>query len=127
MIYGLKAELIPINIDKDETNGNKLQDVIYRLINQGRELFQINETIEYSKIKVVRNYDKAGYGIMTSNEKEAIDLLAKTEGILLVYTARAFGGMTDFLKKGIIPKRSNVLFWHTGGLPALFNFAEKLI
>ena len=63
--------------------------------------------------------------------------MAQTEGILLdpVYTGRAFGGLLDLIRtqpdavagsdrSG--PGR-NVLFWHTGGQPALFAYAGELI
>ena len=65
---------------------------------------------------------------MTSNEISAINELALNEGILLdpVYTGRAFYGMLDCLKKKKIKQNSNILFWHTGGLPALFEHAEGL-
>jgi 1-aminocyclopropane-1-carboxylate deaminase/D-cysteine desulfhydrase-like pyridoxal-dependent ACC family enzyme len=52
-------------------------------------------------------------------------LFAKYEGVLLdpVYTGRAAGGMIDLIKQGFFKKEETVLFWHTGGQPALF--AEK--
>lgn len=127
MLYGLEAELIPINIDKDESY-IKMEDAIFEIVNKGKEMLQINESFEYSSIKLIKDYDKSGYGVVTSSEFEAISLLARTEGILLdpVYTARSFFGMMDYLDKGLLPKKSNVLFWHTGGLPAIFNYAEKL-
>lgn len=128
MLYNLEAELIPINIDKNETGGLKLEEVIFGIINKGKELFEIDNNFTYPDVKLVKEYDKAGYGVVTSNETEAMNLLAKTEGILLdpVYTARAFFGMMDYLNKKMLPEKSNVLFWHTGGLPAIFYYSEKL-
>jgi D-cysteine desulfhydrase family pyridoxal phosphate-dependent enzyme len=128
MLYNLDAELIPINIDKNETGGIKLEKAVWRIVEKGKELFQIGENLKYSDIKLIKDYDKAGYGVVTSNETEAMNLLAKTEGILLdpVYTARAFFGMMDYLNKRLLPERSNVLFWHTGGFPAIFYYSDKL-
>jgi len=40
-----------------------------------------------------------------------------------VYTGRAAAGMMDLIRKGFFKKDEAVLFWHTGGQPALF--AEK--
>jgi len=34
--------------------------------------------------------------------------------------------MLDFLKKEKLPPNSYVLFWHTGGLPAMFTSANQL-
>ncbi|HRS74734.1 MAG TPA: D-cysteine desulfhydrase family protein, partial [Anaerolineaceae bacterium] len=55
-------------------------------------------------------------------EIEAIKLLALTEGLLLdpVYTGRAAAGLIDLVRKGFFNKTDRVLFWHTGGTPALF-------
>ena len=49
-------------------------------------------------------------------------LFARYEGLLLdpVYTGRAAAGMIDLIRKGFFKQDENVLFWHTGGQPALF-------
>jgi D-cysteine desulfhydrase family pyridoxal phosphate-dependent enzyme len=62
----------------------------------------------------------AGYGIPSEAGNAAIGLLARTEGIFLdpIYTGKAFAGLVDLAKRGDIHGR--ILFWHTGGLPALF-------
>jgi D-cysteine desulfhydrase len=51
-------------------------------------------------------------------------LLARLEGVLLdpVYTAKAFAGMLDQIAQGKLGGDKPVIFWHTGGLPALFAF-----
>lgn len=73
------------------------------------------------------NYFGAGYEVPTPQASATIRKVARTEGFLLdpVYTAKGFTGMLDYLKKGRIPKNSNVVFWHTGGISGLF--AEKQI
>jgi D-cysteine desulfhydrase family pyridoxal phosphate-dependent enzyme len=128
MLYNLEGELIPINIDKNETGGHSLEEAVFAIIEEGKEVLQINKSYELNNIPLIREYDKAGYGVVSHNEINAIGLLAKTEGILLdpVYTARAFYGMMDYLEKRLLPEGSNVLFWHTGGLPAIFSYSDKL-
>lgn len=128
MLYNLNCELMAINIDKNETRDRKLEDVIFDIVYSGKEMLQIAKPFEYKKINLIRDYDKAGYGIVTQNEIKAINLLAQKEGILLdpVYTGRAFYGMLDYLEKSLLPQDSNVLFWHTGGIPANFYFGDKL-
>ena len=61
-------------------------------------------------------------------EKEATNLLAQHEGIFIgpVYTGRAVAGLIDLIRKGVFTKDQTVLFWHTGGAPALFAYAEEL-
>ena len=65
---------------------------------------------------------------MGALENEAIALTAQTEGILVdpVYTGRAMGGLIDMIRRGKIKKTDSVLFWHTGGAPALFAYANDL-
>ncbi len=68
------------------------------------------------------NYLGGGYGVIGDLEREAIRLLARTEGLLLdpVYTGRAFGGLIDLIRRGAFSPQERVLFWHTGGVAGLF-------
>lgn len=68
-------------------------------------------------------YLGAGYGVIGELENSAIRLVAQTEGILLdpVYTGRAMGGLIDLIQQGRFQPQHTVLFWHTGGQPALFG------
>jgi D-cysteine desulfhydrase family pyridoxal phosphate-dependent enzyme len=64
-----------------------------------------------------------GYGIESPGGREALSLLARTEGILLdpVYTAKAMAGLIEAVRTGQIDADARVLFWHTGGQMALFH------
>ena len=61
-----------------------------------------------------------GYGVPSAAGDAAIRRLARAEGILLdpIYSGKAFAGLLALAERGEIAGR--VLFWHTGGLPALF-------
>jgi L-cysteate sulfo-lyase len=74
-------------------------------------------------------YLGAGYAVMGEPEREAITLVARTEGILLdpVYTGRAMAGMIDLIRRGEFGKDETIVFWHTGGAAALFAYAEQLL
>jgi D-cysteine desulfhydrase len=99
-LFNLNAALIPINIDKAETYGIPTEEYILNLLNNGKEVLNIQKDYHLKDVKLIRDYDKAGYGIMTDNEKLAIYKLARTEGIILdpVYTGGAFYGMLDHLE-----------------------------
>ncbi|MFC7442102.1 1-aminocyclopropane-1-carboxylate deaminase/D-cysteine desulfhydrase [Laceyella putida] len=66
------------------------------------------------------------YGTPSPAGNEAIRRLARSEGILAdpIYTGKAFAGMLDQLAK-VGNKDKRVLFWHTGGTPALFTHAAS--
>jgi D-cysteine desulfhydrase family pyridoxal phosphate-dependent enzyme len=78
-------------------------------------------------IRANADYLGGGYGVVGELERDAVALLARTEGILLdpVYTGRAFGGLLDLVRRGKV-EGTDVLFWHTGGSPALFAYASEI-
>ncbi len=127
-LYALDAELIPIKIDKDETQNLDMEAEVLSIVKEGVKLLGINRKYSIADMTLNKNYNQAAYGVLTDKEKSAINKLALTEGILLdpVYTGRAFYGMLDLVKEKKLKPHSNILFWHTGGLPALFDYAEGL-
>jgi D-cysteine desulfhydrase family pyridoxal phosphate-dependent enzyme len=64
----------------------------------------------------------AGYGKPTPECLEAIRAAARLEGLILdpVYTGKAMAGLIGWIREGRLTERQSVLFWHTGGAPALF-------
>ena len=58
-----------------------------------------------------------GYGVPTAASTEALELVARREGILLdpVYTAKAMASLIGRLRAGRFSSDDTVLFWHTGG------------
>lgn len=81
------------------------------------------------RVEVNDDYQEAGYGIVTKAEQEAIQLVAQTEGILLdpVYSGRAMAGLIDLIRWGAFTRNQTILFWHTGGSPALFPYRSDLL
>jgi D-cysteine desulfhydrase family pyridoxal phosphate-dependent enzyme len=63
-----------------------------------------------------------GYGKPTPECLEAIRACARLEGLILdpVYTGKAMAGLIGWVREGRLTDRQLVLFWHTGGAPALF-------
>ena len=69
-----------------------------------------------------------GYGRLNDAVREAMALAARHEGLLLdpVYTGKAMAGLIAQVRSGRIAAGSRVLFLHTGGLPALFAYGDRL-
>lgn len=67
-----------------------------------------------------------GYGQPTDAMIEAVELTARTEGILLdpVYTGKAMAGLMALVRSGAIAPDETAVFWHTGGAPGLFAYPE---
>jgi D-cysteine desulfhydrase len=54
--------------------------------------------------------------------------MARLEGIILdpVY-AGGLRSVVDQIRKGVFKRGETILFWHTGGAPALFAYAKDLV
>lgn len=127
-LYKLNAVLYPISIDKSELNGKQLNEIVFSIVKEGQNTLGLSDQITLKDCNLINNYNNSGYGNVTENERSAIEILAKNEGILLdpVYTGRAFYGMLDMLSTNKLPINSNILFWHTGGIPANFYYSSEL-
>jgi D-cysteine desulfhydrase len=125
---GLDAELIGIRIDKEEEAGRGYRDLLAGLAADAAALAGVAGTFAAIDFVVEEGYLGAGYGVVGDPEREAITRLARSEGILLdpVYTGRAFAGLLDLVRRGRFAAGATVLFWHTGGAPALFPYAREL-
>jgi D-cysteine desulfhydrase family pyridoxal phosphate-dependent enzyme len=118
-VFGFKGKVLGISIDEPE---EWLKTRVSALASDASE--KLGKRIDFTRDDVLANaeYCKAGYGVLTDAERESIKLFAKHEGLLLdpVYTGRAAAGMIDLIRKGFFKKDETILFWHTGGQPALF-------
>ena len=68
----------------------------------------------------------SGYALPTPGMVEAVQLLARTEGILLdpTYTGKAMAGLIALARAGRWTRDDHVLFLHTGGSPGLYAHPE---
>lgn len=119
---GLPARLMPVRVDKEPVGGQTLQERVAVLANEVIESLGLARRWTTEEVPLLTGYDQDGYGRTSPEEHRAIALLAGLEGVLLdpVYTARAFRAMLDHLDRRLLPEGSTLVFWHTGGQPALF-------
>jgi D-cysteine desulfhydrase family pyridoxal phosphate-dependent enzyme len=91
------------------------------------KLLGIPKSLNPDEVIVHDQYYGGKYAVPTKAGNDAIRLVAETEGILLdpVYTGKAMSGMLDLLRKGKLDDSEAVLFFHTGGYPAIFAFADQ--
>ena len=87
------------------------------------------DAVRADTIRIDDRFLGAGYGKVGDLEREAIHLFARREGIILdpVYTARAAGGMLAMIRQGEIGASESILFWHTGGTPAIWAYAREIL
>ena len=115
-------------IDKGEAGEGSFAEYVLELADTTAERLELDADFHLSDIVVREEFLGNGYGVVGDLERRAIRLTAETEGVLLdpVYTGRAMGGLITMIEQGEFSSKDRVLFWHTGGLPALFSYAEEL-
>lgn len=118
-IGGISTRILGISVD---LNAEELQEKIYQLIAETIDAYSFPLSFHRAEILVEDSYRGKGYGIPTEADIQAVREFADSEGILLdpVYTGRAAAGLIDLVKRGVISSDASVLFWHTGGTPAIF-------
>ena len=123
----LATRILGISVDLP---ANQLSNSVSSIANDCAESYELSIQITPNEIEISDAYLGAGYAQMGEPEIEAIRLFAREESLLVdpVYTGRAAAGMIDLIRKGEIKPGERVLFWHTGGTPALFapNYLEAL-
>jgi D-cysteine desulfhydrase family pyridoxal phosphate-dependent enzyme len=119
-LFGYTGKVLGISVDEAEAD---LKAHVASLATATADALGEELVFQPQDILVCADYLGGGYGVMGGPEIEAIRLFAEKEGMLLdpVYTGRAAAGMIDLIRKGYFKRDETVLFWHTGGTPALFS------
>jgi D-cysteine desulfhydrase family pyridoxal phosphate-dependent enzyme len=124
---GWSGRIVGISVSRP---GPAARDAIADLSNVTSERLGLPADYGSDDFEVHDEFLGGGYGVMSDLEASAIRTVASTEGILLdpVYTGRAFGGLMRLIESGEIGRDERILFWHTGGTPALLSsrYAEDL-
>lgn len=126
---GFQGQIIGIRIDKGEAGDDPYLLHLARLATATAAHVGLDESFTAADFIVNEDYLGGGYGVVSELEREAIRLAARLEGLILdpVYTGRALGGLIDMIRRGLIRRDETVLFWHTGGTPALFANVHALV
>lgn len=113
------GRVLGISIDEPVAD---LQCIVSGLASEASAWVGDKQTIKPGEVLVNADYLGGGYAVLGDAEVEAIHLFAKYEGLLLdpVYTGRAAAGLIGLIRQGFFKPDESVLFWHTGGTPALF-------
>jgi D-cysteine desulfhydrase len=117
--FGYNGRLLGISVDEGQA---ELQARVAALATETCARLGQNHLFQPEQIRVNADFCAPGYGVLTESERQAMQLFARLEGLLLdpVYTGRAAAGLIQLVRAGFFQKSDTVLFWHTGGEPALF-------
>ncbi len=113
-VYGVSARL----------PRDKQEELVYNLAVETAAYVGMKGEISRESVVANSDYVGPGYGQPTPEMVEAVNLLARTEGILLdpVYSGKAMAGLIGEIRKGTFSKDDNIVFVHTGGTAALFAY-----
>jgi aspartate racemase len=102
------------------------EDNVFKLACGTSELCGTSGSVRREDVVANSDYVGEGYGFSTPASLDAIQLLARLEGILLdpVYTGKAMAGLIDLIHKGRFKKGQNIVFIHTGGSVGLFGYVD---
>lgn len=123
-MFGLNAEIIGFNVcDKAEYFKNR----VAKELEQFQAEWGHKVAMDPSRMTIIDGYVGEGYSIPYPEEIETIELLAKTQGIIIehTYTGKAFHGLVDLIRKGRFKKTDKILFCHTGGIFGILDGQKR--
>ena len=130
LVVGARAlnwggRILGISVDKAR---DELAAGVAALATETAGLLGVAAVFEASEIEINDDYLGGGYAVVGDAERDALRLVARTEGVILdpVYTGRAMAGLVDLIGRGHFGADETVLFWHTGGTAGLFGFADVM-
>ena len=122
----MNIPIVGIGVSRDPGDQEPL---VYDLALKTAERLGVNQDIPRQAVLTFGDYWRPKYSVPNRKMVEAVNLMARTEGILLdpVYTGKAMAGLIDLGRKGYFKKGENVLFVHTGGSPGLYAYTQPLL
>ncbi len=128
MVVGMKGVNAGIPVSGINVSRTKdvQEEIVFKLAQETAEKLGVPGGVLRDEIICFDQYVGPGYSLPTDSMVEAVKLFSQKEAILLdpVYSGKAAAGLIDLVRTGHFPKRSNVLFLHTGGSPALYAYLD---
>jgi len=93
------------------------------------DLLGLDMSVPREAVLSFGDYWRPKYSVPNAGMVEAVQMLARTEAILLdpVYTGKVMAGLIDLSRKGYFRKGENLLFIHTGGAPSLHAYEAVVL
>ena len=118
------TRIMGVNVYKK--HGGDIAGTVHALALETLHLMGVPLLDVSSRVHVIDGYQGAAYGIPTDAMREAVELAARTEGLLLdpVYAGKAMAALIGEVRKGVFGPKQTVVFLHTGGTAALSAYVE---
>jgi D-cysteine desulfhydrase family pyridoxal phosphate-dependent enzyme len=120
-LFGLRARVLGVSADEPAA---LLERIVGNLLGQMAErLGAAPATVGADqRVEIDDGFVGGGYGVPTPASTEALEFVARREGIVLdpVYTAKAMAALLARIRAGEFECHQTILFWHTGGQVGVF-------
>jgi D-cysteine desulfhydrase len=122
----IRIPIVGIGVSRDPADQEPL---VHKEAQAVMDLLGTGITVPREAVKSVGGYWQPKYSVPNAAMVEAVQLLARTEGIPLdpVYTGKIMAGLIGLARKGELRAGENVLFLHTGGLPSLHAYERVVL
>jgi L-cysteate sulfo-lyase len=118
---GYPVKVIGVDVDADV---NALRDSVRPLAKAVLGKLGLESRLSAASMELLCGHAGAYYGQATADMREAVELTARTEGLILdpVYSGKAMAGLIGLIRAGRLGRDDTAVFLHSGGTPALFAY-----
>ncbi|MCX7273472.1 MAG: D-cysteine desulfhydrase [Burkholderiales bacterium] len=118
--------IVGIGVSRDPADQDPL---VHQEAQAVADLLGLDMTVPREAVLTFGDYWRPKYSIPNTKMVEAVQMLARTEGILLdpVYTGKVMAGLIGLSRAGYFRADENVLFLHTGGATALHAYEPQVL
>ncbi|MCW5650598.1 MAG: D-cysteine desulfhydrase [Ramlibacter sp.] len=122
----INIPIVGIGVSRDPADQDPL---VLKEAQAVADLLGMNMTIPREAVVSVGGYWQPKYSVPNPAMIEAVQLLARTEGIPLdpVYTGKIMAGLIGLARQGFFKPGEKLLFLHTGGLPSLHAYEREVV
>ncbi|MBU3020830.1 D-cysteine desulfhydrase family protein [Aestuariibacter sp. A3R04] len=124
-ILGNPFKVIGVNVYKPDRAA--VLDNVKSIVDEMISTFSLSLQAK-PDFELVQGFQGEAYGIPTQEGNEALQLMARSEGILVdpVYSAKALAAVVTGFRRGDFETSDKVIFLHTGGATALHAYPDTL-
>jgi D-cysteine desulfhydrase len=122
----IRIPIVGIGVSRDPADQEPL---VHKEAQAVMDLLGTGIQVPREAVQSVGGYWQPKYSIPNAAMVEAVQMLARTEGIPLdpVYTGKIMAGLIGLARQGFFKPEEHVLFLHTGGLPSLHAYEREVL
>ena len=118
---GANVPVTGINISRPAADRDP---IVHAIASQALKMMGVPAPLPNGLVRTFDEWIVPGYALPSDAMIEAVRLVGGLEGILLdpVYSGKAMAGLIGLIRRGELGRGQNVLFIHTGGIPAIYAY-----